>query len=103
MSRREMLERSAERILEELNKLDEIAKKYGDEDQFKSGDVITFDYRFNKGGRKYKYAALFVSGQWYVTGPQIGGKPLTWDNLVEWWERGVLTNLKVITQRKRIV
>jgi hypothetical protein len=96
---RRRLEIQAEIVLDKLAQLDELERKYGGEDQFKPGDVITFNYRFDKTGRNYSYAALFVNGLWYTTGPR-SPKGYTWLELVAWWERGKVSKLKVVTARK---
>ena len=117
-SREELVERIAgyaalaEQTLLEIKELDDLEAKYGADD-YKSGDVITFGYRFvdrfaygdgstsRNYTREYKYAAIKCNGLWYTTGPK-SPKAYTWDDLIQWWDEGKLTYLKKVTKQQTI-
>ena len=56
--------------------------RYGPEPS-KDGAIIAWRMRFQKGGVKYRYAAIRAEGIWYTTGPN-SLKGYTWDELVSW-------------------
>lgn len=48
------------------------------------GTVIGFTKKFSEDGASYSFAAIHaVKGRWYPTGPQYGGRPLSWDALLD--------------------
>lgn len=48
------------------------------------GTVIGFTKKFSEDGTSYLFAAIHaVKGRWYPTGPQYGGRPLSWDALLD--------------------
>lgn len=57
-------------------------EKYGPEPD-KNGSVISWTMVFQKGGRKYFYAAVRFKDLWSTTGPN-SPKNYTWDELTTW-------------------
>lgn len=51
-------------------------------------NVIFFEKQFRPGQQTYSYAAIRVNGYWYTTGPQGGGEPRTWEDLMVWLGAG---------------
>ena len=48
------------------------------------GTVIGFAKQFNEDGPMYSFAAIHaVKGKWYLSGPQYGGRAMTWDLLLD--------------------
>lgn len=47
--------------------------------------AVWFLHRFTPNGTVYTYGAVKAGdGKWYTTGPQHGGHPRTWEELVNW-------------------
>jgi hypothetical protein len=107
------LDRADQALEEERTKQADKLEKYG-EDAFAEGTVITFQYQFpntfQKGPdgeriywpMKYLYAAIKADGLWYTTGPK-SPKAFTWQSLVDWWENGRVTKLRVVTKTEKIL
>jgi hypothetical protein len=120
---RNVIASQAERLLRQLDQTDvqleeertrqaDRLEKYG-EDAFPEGAVITFLYQFpnpfQKGPdgqriyrpMKYLYAAIKADNLWYTTGPK-SPKAYTWQNLIDWWENGRVTKLRIVTKTEKL-
>ncbi len=62
--------------------------------------VVTFNLRFEGRGRVYTYAAIRAVGRWHLTGSQMGHKPFTWHELMEWIEAngGAVDGIRLATE-----
>lgn len=69
------------------------------------GTVLGFTKRYTEDGHGYSFAALSVARLgWYLTGPNYSGKPLTWDELLdfiggptEWSQVGIVVTWAPLT------
>jgi len=78
VSRRVLLEKQAERVMEELERLE----IFGD-DVYENETVLMINFRHGPSSDiTYSYVAAKLDGRWYVTGYQNEG-PRSWDKLVE--------------------
>lgn len=84
--RKEFLEKRAERILSELEKLE----AYG-EDDYDDEAVLLFKYRFRNSDTVYSYVAFKIKGHWYLSGKS--GSRLSWDELVKFWCDGEVSEM----------
>ena len=86
MNKVDIIDAQIERLMVERRQAAEAAAervaRYGDEPGA-DGSVITWRMRFQKGGVKYRYAAIKADGLWYTTGPN-SPKGYTWDELTAW-------------------
>lgn len=118
--------------LEEIDKQDrllDLHRKYGD-DGYPDGAVLTFRYRFHKNdwssdpctwyrdqataqrtgkcnntahlSMEYHYAMIKCKDVWYSTGPKAP-KAYTWNEMCEWWERGIVSSLRRVTHTATII
>lgn len=62
-------------------------ERFGDDDDYEVGCVLTFGKQFRPGGLVYSYAALKTPVGWYVTGKNTTG--WGWATLVEFMTEGV--------------
>jgi hypothetical protein len=106
---RQMLISALTRNEREQRKVEEkerhIAETYGIDD-WKIGTVITFDYQFNKpprsSNRIYQYAIMKCESGWYSSGPNTPDAR-TWDQMIAFWERGTVSNMRVAKTWKEFV
>lgn len=79
--------------------------KYG-LDVWPVGTIITFDYEFGKGafpnqrGNVYSYAILKSGDSWYSSGPKTPDAK-TWEDMIRFWDRGVVSNMQVVKGKKK--
>lgn len=82
----ESLERRADRLRRRLDVIEARPPEPELVDPATGPLVISFQARFNPGGRVYDYAAILADdGLWYTTGPQ-SPKGYGWDELMDWLE-----------------
>jgi hypothetical protein len=73
--------------------------------ELEPGTVLGFTKRYTEDGHGYSFAALSVARLgWYLTGPNYSGKPLTWDELLdfiggptEWSQVGIVVTWAPLT------
>lgn len=74
LARREILDRAIERKLLEQ-------ARFGENDDYEDGSILTFDIQYQSGGIKYDFVAIKCAGRWYTTSQF--DKVLTWDQLID--------------------
>lgn len=94
-----MLIKQAQRIMDKGN---EIAMKFGIDDEYNDGDIIWADLQFPGGTGVYKYAFIKAGGNWYTSGPKGGGKFWTWDELTTWMNDSMIVKKFGVTERREI-
>jgi hypothetical protein len=82
VTRSERLRRQALALLEEANEEEILEERFGTNDDWPNGAVISWDRVFVNGGRRYTYVALKAGNRWFVTGKQ-GNQCLSMSDLVE--------------------
>jgi hypothetical protein len=83
MTRSERLRRQAHVLLDEANEREILEERFGTNDDWPDGVVISWDrVFFTNGGRRYTYVALKSGNRWFVTGKQ-GNQCLSMSDLVE--------------------
>jgi len=99
VSRRVLLEKQAERVMEELERLE----IFGD-DVYENETVLMINFRHGPSSDiTYSYVAAKLDGRWYVTGYQNEG-PRSWDKLVELFlSHGEVVEVWMITGWEQIL
>lgn len=97
MSRKNVIESRIASLEGELAELE----KFG-EDIYEDGEVLIFSLRFSE-VKKYRYAAIKAAGKWFITGGKNPGSYLSWDDLTDFWRRGNVAKVRVVTATKRVL
>ena len=94
-----MLIKQAEKI---MNKGNEIARKFGVDEEYDDGDIIWADLQFPGGTGVYKYSFIKAGGKWWSSGPKGGGTGRTWEDLTSWMNDAVIVKKFGVTERREV-
>lgn len=94
-----MLIKQAQRIMDKGN---EVAKKFGVDEEYEDGSIIWADLQFPGGMGVYKYSFIKAGGKWWSSGPKGGGTGRTWEDLTNWMNDNMIVKRFGLTERREI-
>lgn len=96
MQRKVVIQSRIAALEEELAEIEQFG-----EDVYQNGDVLIFNCSFG-GSVKYSYAALKAVDSWFITGGKNENSYMSWDDLVMFWRRANVSNIRVVTKTRRV-